>query len=684
MKEINLKSLHIQNFKGCKDRMIEFGEKTRISGVNATGKTTVFDAFTWLLFGKDSLGSASFDIRPLDSDGKMIDNIEISVEAVITVDGEEYSLKKVQKQIWRTKRGTNTSEFKGNVNEYEINGYPKSEKEFKEFISAIIDEKVFNLVTNPNAFNALPWKEQREILMKFVGDFTDVEIAQKFDEKFGKLIPELEIASTDSILKKYTKAKNELNKKMVELPARIDEVSKQLVTVNVAELEIQKLAKEVALKKIEDELSGGNGKLEEINQKRQCVIELKFDLSRIQNKANEELESQRKNARIAVDNCEQKCRDIKKAISETEYIKQDAEREAQKYEKEKYHMAENWKEWKAKTFPGFIPLDSFIEPAPLKETDLKCPTCGQDLPEEVKLQRIAYHKKNCEKARADYEARCEAHKSKYEKERSEFALLREKTLKEITEKGQAVADNVRRFKKVADDKQIELDSMNEKLKSANEELAKAESVLKQIPAFEDVSGNPEYIEIQKKIEFLETEITAMSHDTSGRTELEAKKAVIRDEIAEIEAEIKSADNSKVEARIAELEEEKKAVGQRIAEQEQMIDLTENFIRTKMKMISEAINKKFGGKVTFKLFDTQINNGIRETCECQWNGKSDMSNGESIIAGLYIVKALSELYGVNAPVFVDNSEAVSDGNFPEMNCQTIYLYVSNEKELTVTC
>lgn len=111
---------------------------------------------------KDSLGSASFDIRPLDSDGKMIDNIEISVEAVITVDGEEYSLRKVQKQIWRTKRGENTVKFNGNVNEFEINGYPKSEKEFKTFISGIIDEKVFNLVTNPNAFNDLPWKEQRD------------------------------------------------------------------------------------------------------------------------------------------------------------------------------------------------------------------------------------------------------------------------------------------------------------------------------------------------------------------------------------------------------------------------------------------------------------------------------------------------------------------------------------------
>lgn len=114
--------MHIQNFKGCKDRTIEFGEKTRISGANATGKTTIFVAFTWLLFGKDSLGSSDFDIRPLDADGNMINNIEISVEAKISVDGDEYDLKKVQKQKWVKRRGTDTTEFQGNVNEFEING----------------------------------------------------------------------------------------------------------------------------------------------------------------------------------------------------------------------------------------------------------------------------------------------------------------------------------------------------------------------------------------------------------------------------------------------------------------------------------------------------------------------------------------------------------------------------------
>ena len=170
MKIIKLKSIHIQNFKGCVNKLISFGELTKIYGANATGKTTVFDAFTWLLFGKDSHGSAKFDIRPLDKDGKMIDNLDISVESVISVDGEEYTLKKVQKQKWVKKRGTNSVEFQGNVNEFEINGYPKSEKDFKAFISGLIDEKIFNLITNPVAFTSLPWKEQREILMQFVAD----------------------------------------------------------------------------------------------------------------------------------------------------------------------------------------------------------------------------------------------------------------------------------------------------------------------------------------------------------------------------------------------------------------------------------------------------------------------------------------------------------------------------------
>lgn len=682
--KIKLLKMHIQNFKGCKDREVSFGDRTDIKGANATGKTTVFDAFTWLLFGKDSLGNTKFDIRPLDADGNMINNLEISVEALIHVDDEEYALKKAQKQVWRKKRGTDTTEFQGNVNGFEINGYPKSEKEFKAFIAGIVDENIFNLVTNPNAFNALPWKEQREILMKFVGVMSDAEIALAYGDKYSLLIPELKIASTDDILKKYTKAKNTLNKQMTEIPARIDELSKQIVSVDVGALEVQKAAKQAELKRVEDSLSGGNSTRQKINDLNGQIMDEKLKISGIQNDANAELDEKRRKARQAVNVADEKVTKTEREILDAEYLKEDYIKARDRAEADKTRYAEEWKEWKKKTFPEFVPLDDYVEPLPLTDKDLTCPTCGQALPEDVRKQRIADHEKICAKAKSDYEDRCEEHRMDYDTKKIMFSEQRKKAMDEITVKGQKAADNVRAYQKQIDEQEKEISALKLRLESEKSELSKAKKDLDAIPAYADLSGNKNYIQIEGTIRGLENEIEELRKETPDNTEAEARRDAIRDEISDIEAQIKAADNTKVKERIAELEEEQKSIGQKIAEQEQMIDLTESFIRAKMNMISDKINEKFGGKVTFKLFETQINNGIKETCECQWNGKSDMSNGEKIVAGLYIIKALSELYSVSCPVFVDNSEAISDGNFPDMDSQVIELRVSNDKELIVSC
>lgn len=685
--KIQLLKMHIQNFKGCKDREIAFGDRTSIKGANATGKTTVFDAFTWLLFGKDSLGSAKFDIRPLDADGNMINNLEISVEATIQIDypddAAEHILKKTQKQVWRKKRGTDTTEFQGNVNEFEINGYPKSEKEFKAFIAGIIDENIFNLVTNPNAFNALPWKEQREILMKFVGVMSDAEIALTYGDKYSLLIPELKIASTDDILKKYTKAKNTLNKQMTEIPARIDELSKQIVSVDTGALEVQKAAKQAELKRVEDSLSGGTDILEKINEYKQRVIEEKFKLSELQNNANAELDEKRRSARKSVNDADDKVTKTEREILDAEYLKEDYIKARDRAKTDKTRYAEEWKDWKKKTFPEFVPLDDYVEPLPLTDKDLTCPTCGQALPEDVRKQRIADHEKICAKAKSDYEDRCEEHRMDYDTKKIMFSEQRKKAMDEITVKGQKAADNVRAYQKQIDEQDKEISALKLRLESEKTELSKAKKDLESIPEIADISDTDEYKEIFGNIHSLESEIAELSKDTSGRTELEAKKAVLQDEISDIEAQIKAADNTKVKERIAELEEEQKSIGQKIAEQEQMIDLTESFIQAKMNMISEKINEKFK-VVRFSLFDIQINGGLKETCECTVNGVpySSLNNGHRIIAGLDIIRSLSELYGVSAPVFIDNSEAISTGNFPEMDTQIIHLIVTDDKELTV--
>lgn len=666
MKQIKLLSMHIQNFKGCKDRTIEFGEKTRISGANATGKTTIFDAFTWLLFGKDSLGSSDFDIRPLDADGNMINNIEISVEAKISVDGDEYDLKKVQKQKWVKRRGTDTTEFQGNVNEFEINGYPKSQKEFKEFISEIVDEDVFNLITNPNAFNALAWKKQREILMKFVGSFSDVDIAYGFGEKYTKLIPELKIASTDDILKKYTKAKTALNKDMVEIPARIDEISKQLVIADVGVLEVEKTAKEVALQKVEDELSGGNGKLEEINSKRQEIMNLKFRISEIQNEGNQKLFDKSKALRDDLVAKEDTLRSIKREIADTN---SEIHSVHSKYEwsvKEVKRLQEEWKAEKAKTFPEMVPME------PIPESASVCPTCGQDLPEDVIQKNIE-----------NYEKKKQAYEDKYTNDLIQFKERKKNKISEIETAGTEAAANRDKYKSREEELRKSMAELDSKLVEDQKAYDSVQEELDRYPKTADISENTDYKATVEKISVLEKEIESMSSDTSGRTELEAKKAVLKDEIAEIAGKILATDNSKVKERIAELEAEQKEVGQKIAEQEQMIDLVEDFIRGKMNRISAKVNEMFK-IVSFKLFSEQINGGLKETCECTVNGVplSSLNNGHRIIAGLDIIQSLSNLYEVSCPVFIDNSEAVNEVNFPDMNAQTIHLAVTDDKVLKV--
>lgn len=666
MKRITLLSMDIQNFKGCTGRTIDFADKTKICGANATGKTTIFDAFTFLLFNRDSLGSSDFDIRPLDADGKMIDNIEISVKARISVDDEEFELKKVQKQKWVKKRGTDSREFQGNVNEFEINGYPKSQKEFKEFISEIVDEDVFNLITNPTAFNALAWKKQREILMKFVESFSDVQIAESFGDKYAKLIPELKMANTDDILKKYTKAKNVLNKEMVEIPARIDEVSKQLVIADIGALEVEKAAKEAELSKMEEELSNGNGKISEINDRREQIMNLKFHLSEIQNEANQKLLDDSSGIREEVAKKREVVENLQRELSELRSSGRTVQAEYQSHDNDVKRLLNEWKVEKAKTFPEFVPLE------PLSESATVCPTCGQGLPEDVKKKNIA-----------DYESRKKAHEDDYNKRKAEFEAGRDKKLADITKAGSESA-------KLRDEAKEKLETFGrsartyeQKIEEAKRAYGEEKEKLDKFPKVADVSENAEYKATNEKISVLEKEISELASEATDKTELEARKIALKDEIAEIAGKILAADNSKVKERIAELEDEQKEVGQKIANQEMMIDLVEDFIRTKMNMISEKINEMFK-IVSFKMFAEQINGGIKETCECTVNGVplSSLNNGHRIVAGLDIIHSLSNLYGVSCPIFVDNAESINDFNVPEMDAQMIYLTVTDDKELKV--
>lgn len=665
MKKIKLGKLVMQNFKGCTDRTVEFSDRTVISGANETGKTTIMDGWFWLLFNKNSVGETKFDIRPHDIDGKTINNVEIMVEGTLTVDGKEVVLKKVQKQIWRKRRGTDVTELQGNENLFEINGYPKSEKDYKEYISDLLEEKMFKLITSPQAFTTLPWKEQREVLMCLVDDVSDIAIAES-DSRFAELVPELEQASPDDIRKKYTKALNAWKKKQVEIPARIDEVSKQLADIDVAERELHANYLREQIADAERQYEDADSAVKEFDGVNDRILEVKGEMRMIYDVADRQLQEQATEIRNRKDSAHEGFHESRQQIRMCELDIERIQAVIEREEAEKKHLQDEWRAEKVKEFPAYEELPA------LDENSLICPTCGQALPENLRKEKFA-----------DYEERKKKHLADYESAKAAFEVSRKERLAQITEKGNATVADIKKYQKEMEQLKADLEKAKANSIRFNKMESGAISELDKLPLKPDLSDNQEYEALQLELSKLEEGMKNMSTGADYRSQLRIRLSGLRKELSAIEKEIASADNTKLENAIEKLQLKQREVAQKVADQERMIDLLEEFIRRKMNKISVNINEKFK-VLTWTLFADQYNGGMVPMCECRYKGTlySDLNNGHKIVAGLDIISTLASLYGVTAPVFIDNAEALNDFNIPDMDCQMVLLKVSDDAELKV--
>lgn len=633
-----LKSMNIRNFKGCKEADYQFGEKTLIYGANATGKTTINDAFWWLLFDKDSLGNSKFNIRPLSKEGTRIDNVEIEVSAVLEVDGRDIELRKIQKQKWVKKRSSAMKELQGNENIYEIDGYPKSEKDYKEYISEIIKEELFKMISNPTYFTSLPWKEQRNILMKFACEISDLELANG-NQQFVLLIDEIRKApSLDDIHKKYSKALNEWKKKQAELPVRIDEAERQKVDIDVAELE---LAKKDILEQISDNQAKQDDvskQLEEYRKLTDGIFEIKFEMNDIQRKANQENDEKRKELERQKYDSERQLVSIQSAIRNKKKQIEIQENSLKMLQDDLDKAREEW---------------TSLSKMEFDENSLVCSMCGQEYPSD-KANEI----------------------------KQEFEARKQKEISNVTNKGNSINANLKLQKSEMEKDKTELKLLIEREKELQSKLEVINAEYEKLPSLIDVSETDEYKKLQAALEEKERVLQESNDKNAVRNQFRMEREQLDYELKKIERELsKSELNIQLDERIEELQQEQREVAQKVADQEKMVNLLEEFIRYKMNKISEIINEKFNG-LSFKLFENQINGGLKECCECTVNGVpyKDLNNGHKIIAGLKIIKALQKLYLVSAPIFIDNAEAISEGNMPEMDNQMILLVVSNDKKI----
>lgn len=639
--QATIKRIKIQNFKGIKEKEIIFNsQNAKISGQNASGKSSIVDSATWALFGVDSQWNAKFEIRPLDENGEKIHNIEISVCVVFEIDGKEKSFKRELKENWVTKRGKSERTLQGNVGAYFVDDYPKSEKEYKECVAGIVGEDLFKILTSPAYFPNMKWQEQREILMRFVTDISDVELAGK-DERFADLISELEKApSTDDIKKKYQKALNEWKKKQAEFPVRIDETEKQKIDIDVAELELQKNALNEQISENKAKQDDISKEFEEQQKASDGILELKFELNDLQRKANEENNKKRLQIQNELDKANSDYDMYEAYESGTRSrIKRDAEKELPLLEQRLKEKQELWKSVKSEQ----IDEDKYI-----------CPTCHRELPEEEKENIL-----------------------------SSFEEMKKQRLEFIVAEGEKASQAVKDKKKYIEDSKKEAEEYEKKQEETLKKIEELEKQLSELPESIDISDRPEVQEIQKQIAEKEASMNKGNSAEKIRQQLKAEGEELQKQMDTVKEQfVLVKKNDEADDRIVELRDEQRKTAQCVADQERMLFLLEEFIRYKMDSVSETINRQFE-MVNFILFRNQINRGLAETCECEYGGVpyASLNSAAKIQCGLDIIRTLQKFHDVYCPVFVDNRESCTE--IPKMDCQVISLYVEPScKELKI--
>lgn len=641
--EIKLLNLKLKNFKGIKDLEINFNcQNTNIYGANATGKTTIFDAFKWLFFDKDSSDRKDFNIKTLDSNNKPIHFLEHEVEAILVIDGVDMTFKKVFQEKWVKKRGQTEQEFSGHETNYWIDEVPVKKKDYEEKINSLIPESLFKLITDPSYFNnQLKWSERRELLINISGaNISDEEILDS-KEEFSEIKGKLEGRAIDDY-KKVVQAKiKDLNKQKETIPVRIDELTNTLITehnIDYEKVEEEKKNLEKQLQQVELEMTDVQAKAKENMKIADQLTVAKKELADFKLKKETEYSQKYSSELINLQN--------EKRVTESKIRNrqdEDSERllKIQQDQKRKEELYKKWDEV-SNTKLEFDP-NSFI-----------CPTCKRE-----------YETDKIEEMKKQFENNLITHiKSEQDA---------------INKEGQAINLRLDENTKAREKIQQELPELNNHLKEIISQIEKLEKAKEEENSF-DITTLPEYIDKIKEIEELEERVKNLTNGDISY--LQNKKVEITEEINKLNKTLNEREiQDKTKERITELQNEEENISNKIQELEGEQYALEEFTKTKVELLENAINSKFE-VVKFRLFDTQINGGLVECCDTLVNGVpyADVNNAHKILAGLDIINTLIKFYNTSAPIFIDNRESINE--IYNIDTQIISLIVTTDNALRI--
>ncbi|HBU81724.1 MAG TPA: hypothetical protein DEF35_08805 [Paenibacillus sp.] len=646
MRQITLISLILRNFKGLRDFVLEAdGRSVSAYGDNATGKTTLFDGFVWTLLGKDSQNRTDFEIKALDEAGKVAEHgLQHEVEAILMVDRRRRSFKKVFAEKWTRKRGQAAAEFGGHTTDYYVDGVPVKQGQYKAEVDALINEDVFKLLTNPAYFNEILKPDaRRKVLLEVCGEMTDAEIIAG-NKQLAPLADILGDRSLEDHRKVIAARRTEINKELDKIPVRIDEARRSMPDVSDLDAELLQEdietmrgrvdAKTAELQRIQ---SGGELKSKEIR-----LREINTELAEIKQVIQAD-------GLQAVTEQRGRVMHLKSEASELQSRFSSGQREVEKYKGQIVRVDSQVKRLREE----WTSLDSLQYPVHEHQHDANCPTCGQSLPDD-----------QVQKAQ--------------DKALEAFNLDKSKTLEAISANGKLAAAEKNELETALKTLELDLASLQEEVVSKAAEITAAEATLQSLQInIADPSDNTKYQSKQREGEQVRAEIEQLrssAADAMGKVQAEIR--ILRSQVDDLEADkAKLATVAATETRIAELAEQERKLAGEFERLEHELYLTEEFTRTKVSMLESKINSKFKF-ARFRLFEEQINGGLKDVCKTLYNGvpyEGGLNNAARINVGLDIINTLGQHYGFSAPIFVDNAEAVTQ--LIDTDAQVIRLVVS---------
>lgn len=642
MKSIILKTLILRNFKGIKDLRVDFNRVTDISGDNAVGKTTIFDAFTWLLFDKNSLDAKDFEIKTLDKNNNVIHGLEHEVSALLNIDGVEKKLSKIYKEKWTKKRGEAEKQLTGHTTDYYIDDVPVKKVEFQEAIGNIIDEKLFKLITNPLYFSTiLNWKDRRNVFLSIIGDVDVMDVIKGNNtlKGFDALLGE---KTVDDLKKTLAARKRKINQDIDSIPVRIDELDKSILNLDFEALESELKLKNEELKQVEDKLYDSTKLGDVVLEKQQKLFNLKNMLQSIEYKAESQANRPKKELEALLDEKAYELKDTLRKVSTLEERLVSIKFKKDLVKDQMDSLRNTWHEEKLRTLE-------------FNENEFVCPTCKREFEAD------------------DIEA-------KKESLIEQFNISKSRKLADINSLGVAKKDEFEDIEKQISNLETEVEETKVKASCLEKEVKDIKVKLDNFKA--SIVLGEEHKKVSCEIADLEVEINDNTSTKELISSLRREKSDLVDAIDNIKAKLTYREKNKATLeRIEELKDEERKLAETLAKVEKEEFQCETFIKAKVKLMEDSINEKFK-YVSFKLFNTLVNGAIEECCVATVNGVpfDSVNNAGKINAGIDIINTLCNHYDIECPVFVDNAESVNE--LLECKSQVIRLIVSKDKTLVV--